>query len=235
MKYDGAPTHWAAPFPQASPRTARPFLRRASPFLVSAPRRPARSLYRVARLPEALDRGVSYFSTYLQSYLRGLGLSTAATEETFMAFSRPVVPSVLAEELLAFDAIVDSVRADRNVVDVAARCPSKVQLFLTPEVLQRLDAHRQEWQFLSYHGYGKRERTTLRQYLDRLVQQLGAAPPHCGPVAACAAAAPSDNSCLRNYPLTTGTGRCSSRTQRSARSNCTGGPRSYGTFTDSIC
>jgi phosphohistidine swiveling domain-containing protein len=137
-----------------------------------------RALYRVARLPEALDRGVSYFSNYLKSYLRGLGLSAAACDETFAAFSMPVVPSVLAQELLDFDAIVRSARADAAVRETAARCRNKVQLFLSAEVLRRLDAHRRRWQYLAYHGYGKRELTTLRQYIDRLVQQLDAPPSH---------------------------------------------------------
>src|SRR5207248_1941747 len=99
-------------------------------------------------------------------------------EETFTAFSLPVVPSVLAQELLNFDAIVQSARADPAVRELAARCPSKVQLFLAPEVLRRLDEHRKKWQYLAYHGYGRRELTTLRQYVDRLVQQLDAPPSH---------------------------------------------------------
>jgi phosphohistidine swiveling domain-containing protein len=137
-----------------------------------------RSLYHVARLPEALDRGVSYFSNYLKSHLRGLGLPEAEAEDTFTAFSLPVVPSVLAQELLEFDAIVDGARDDAAVRDVASRCPGKVQLFLSPQTMRRLDAHRQKWQYLGYHGYGRRELTSLRQYIDRLVQQLDAPPSH---------------------------------------------------------
>jgi hypothetical protein len=137
-----------------------------------------RALYHVARLPEALDRGVSYFSAYLKGYLRGLGLSESECEDTFTAFSLPAVPSVLAQELLEFDAIVRGARADAAVREIAGRCPSKVQLFLAPETIRRLDAHRAKWQYLAYHGYGKRELTTLRQYIDRLVQQLEAPPSH---------------------------------------------------------
>jgi phosphohistidine swiveling domain-containing protein len=139
-----------------------------------------RALYHVARLPEALDRGVAYFSSYLKSYLRDLGLSPAACEETFTTFAQPVVPSVLAQELLDFDHIVQDARADRTLRDLATRSPGKVPLFLSADVQHRLDAHWQQWQYLAYHGYGKRERTTLRQYTERLVQQLDAPPSHTG-------------------------------------------------------
>jgi phosphohistidine swiveling domain-containing protein len=137
-----------------------------------------RGLYRVARLPEALDRGVSYFSEYLKSYLRRQGLSPAACEETFHAFSQPIEPSVLARELMDFDAIVESVRDDSAVREMVERCPSKVPLVLSAQTHHRLDAHRQRWQYLSYHGYGKRELKTPRQYIERLVQQLAAPPSH---------------------------------------------------------
>src|SRR5207244_2646034 len=55
-----------------------------------------RALYHLARLPEALDRGGSWFSTYLKEHLRNLGLSSSQGDETFAALSQPVVPSVLA-------------------------------------------------------------------------------------------------------------------------------------------
>src|SRR5579872_1018772 len=84
-----------------------------------------RALYRVARLPEALDRGVSHFSEYLQGYLRRQGLSADACAETFHAFSQPIEPSVLARELMDFDAIVEGVRGDAAVREMVERCPSK--------------------------------------------------------------------------------------------------------------
>ena len=130
-----------------------------------------RALYRYARLPEALDRGVSYFTNYLMSYLRELGMGRSEREETFAVLSQPAVPSVLAQELLEFDAIVRQARADPRVSADLAHFPTRPRMFLSPALLQRLSAHREKWKFLSYHGYGRRELTTLGEYIGRLVEQ----------------------------------------------------------------
>ena len=58
-----------------------------------------RALYKYARLPEALDRGVSYFSSYLKGHLRDTGLTVSECEQTFAVLSQPVVPSVLSQEI----------------------------------------------------------------------------------------------------------------------------------------
>jgi phosphohistidine swiveling domain-containing protein len=131
-----------------------------------------RSLYRVARLPEALDRGVSYFSRYLTDHLRDRGVPAAELGDTFAVLSQPLVPSVLAQELLEFDRIVQDVLAAPHAAErVASRGP-RAHLFLDPTILQRLDVHREKWQFLPYHGYGRRALATPREYLDRLIEQL---------------------------------------------------------------
>lgn len=131
-----------------------------------------RSLYRVARLPEALDRGVSYFSGYLMEHLRGRGVPAAELAHTFAVLSQPSVPSVLAQEILDFDRVVQGVLAAPGAAERMASHGARAHLFLDPAVRQQLDAHREKWQFLHYHGYGRRELATTRQYLDRLIEQL---------------------------------------------------------------
>lgn len=131
-----------------------------------------RALYRYARLPEALDRGVGYFTDYLREHLAGLGLSPAACAEAFDGLSQPVVPSVLAQEILDFDAIVRYARSHGLGVSQGAGGAARARMLLDPELLRRLDAHRATWQFLPYHGYGRRALATLEQYLERLLEQL---------------------------------------------------------------
>jgi phosphohistidine swiveling domain-containing protein len=131
-----------------------------------------RSLYRVARLPEALDRGVGYFSGYLREHLRSLGVPASEVGDAFATLSQPLVPSVLAQEILEFDQIVRGVRASPETAEQIASHGRRAHLFLDPAVLDQLDAHREKWQFLHYHGYGRRELATLRQYLDHLIEQL---------------------------------------------------------------
>jgi phosphohistidine swiveling domain-containing protein len=154
-----------------------------------------RLLYKYARLPEALDRGDGYFSSYLNDYLRQLGLAPAACEATFAALAQPVVPSVLAQEILEFEEIVRLARADPpfpppceggnprthplakggeggDSQALAGCSQGRARMFLRPELLQRLRAHREKWKYLPYHGYGRRELATLGEYVERLVEHL---------------------------------------------------------------
>lgn len=130
-----------------------------------------RSLYRYARLPEALDRGVSYFTDYLLKHLHGQGLDDVASAEAFAVLSQPVVPSVLAQEILQFDEIVRYARSRPGAVPPSADGPARARMVLDPELSRRLDAHRETWQFMPYHGYGRREVATLDHYLGRLLDQ----------------------------------------------------------------
>jgi phosphohistidine swiveling domain-containing protein len=131
-----------------------------------------RTLYRYARLPEALDRGVSYFSNYLMDHLREQGLSATEADETFAVLSQPLLPSVLAQELLEFEEIVAAARADRPSSLRPTDASARLRLFLRPELMERLRAHQEKWQYLPYHGYGRRELATLGHYVERLAEHL---------------------------------------------------------------
>jgi phosphohistidine swiveling domain-containing protein len=131
-----------------------------------------RALYRYARLPEALDRGVSYFTNYLMEHLRSRGLTPAACAEAFAVLSQPVVLSILAQEILAFDDIVQYARSHARAFPQSTDGLSRARMVLDPDLRWRLEAHRDQWQFLPYHGYGRRELATLDQYVSRLVEQM---------------------------------------------------------------
>jgi phosphohistidine swiveling domain-containing protein len=131
-----------------------------------------RALYKYARLPEALDRGGNYFSNYLREQLDAQGISADDRDAVFTAFAQPTVPSVLAQEILDFNAIVKTVQKDQALVSRLAS-GARARMFLAPELRRRLEAHRDRWQFLSYHGYGRRELPTLEHYLERLAEQAG--------------------------------------------------------------
>src|SRR5262249_27556720 len=92
-----------------------------------------RGLYRFARLPEALDRGVSYFSTYLMDQLRRRGLAPAEAAETFAVLTQPIVPSVLAQELLEFQEIVAGARSADGPTG-SAHASARARMFLRPDL-----------------------------------------------------------------------------------------------------
>jgi phosphohistidine swiveling domain-containing protein len=130
-----------------------------------------RALYKYARLPEALDRGVSFFTDYLLEHLRTHGLARSACTEAFGILCQSEEPSVLAQEMLEFDDIVRYARSHPTTVARSADCPARARMDLDPELRRRLNAHQEKWQFLPYHGYGRRELATLDHYLDRLLEQ----------------------------------------------------------------
>lgn len=159
-----------------SPRTTGATLARLSDReILALYRRHAvrhRILYRYARLPEALDRGVTYFSTYLQNYLGQRGLDEAARVEAFAVLSQPVVPSVLSEELLEFDSIVRRAPPQTAAQTRLLGGGPRARMFLDPDLIERLDQHREKWRFLHYHGYGRRDLPGLGHYVERLLEQL---------------------------------------------------------------
>src|SRR5581483_3943663 len=122
------------------------------------------ALYYWARLPEALDRGVGYFSGYLLDHLRSRGLTATEAEDAFAVLTQPVVPSVLAQEILDFDEIVQQAEAEAAGVASLHVNPARVRMLLPPALLRHLKAHREKWQFLSYHGYGRREPASVGHY-----------------------------------------------------------------------
>jgi phosphohistidine swiveling domain-containing protein len=162
-----------------------------------------RRLYQYARLPEALDRGVSYFTGYLMEHLRDRGLDGAAAAEAFAVLSQPVVPSVLAQEILEFDEIVRYARS-RPAAPQPADGPARARMLLDPDLYRRLQAHREKWQFLSYHGYGKRELATVDHYVGRLLEEArnpGALADGAGVAARCRQAGRARQQVLRRLQL----------------------------------
>ena len=163
-----------------------------------------RALYRYARLPEALDRGVSYFTDYLLGHLRGRGLDDRAAAEAFAVLSQPVVPSILTQEILEFDEIIRYAGSRPGATLLSADGPARARMALDPELYRRLDAHREKWQFLPYHGYGRREVATLDHYLGRLLEQLrdpGALAEGAGVTARCQEAGRARRQLLRRLRL----------------------------------
>jgi phosphohistidine swiveling domain-containing protein len=129
-------------------------------------------LYTYARVPEALDRGVNYFTAHLRSHLVESHLSETDVDEVFSALTQPVNPSVLAQELLDFDRIVRRTRHEQNVRSLLLSFPRKAQLLMSQSLLSRIQRHVDKWRYLDYHGYGTRRLTSKSDAIERLVQSL---------------------------------------------------------------
>jgi phosphohistidine swiveling domain-containing protein len=130
-------------------------------------------LYVAARVPEALDRGVSWYSIYLKEYLRELGVDNQDLDGYFADLTQPTTISVLTQELADFEAICDIARDDPSLATVARAYPRRSRLLLPPQIQVALREHWETWRFMSYHGYGRREPQALGEYTERLINDLG--------------------------------------------------------------
>lgn len=131
-----------------------------------------RAFYVPARLPEALDRGVSRFTTFLGDVLRAKGLSDEDARETFQTLTEPLVPSVLTEEIGEFDAIVEAARESGPGFPAPALGPGRARMQLPPSILSRLERHVAKWRHVPYHGYGRRQLATLDDAVARLLVEV---------------------------------------------------------------
>ncbi|MDZ4861421.1 MAG: DUF4062 domain-containing protein [Candidatus Hydrogenedentes bacterium] len=132
------------------------------------------SLYEVARIPETLDRGVGYFTKYLNDYPRarlGPSASPSAVGEVFSALTQPEEKSKKLEELEELLSL--SVQIRHAAKDGIFQGSSKRMLLeLDPEMLGKIMRHRDRWSFWGYHGYGTRATFDINHYLKQIGEAL---------------------------------------------------------------
>lgn len=130
------------------------------------------ALYTVARLPEALDRGRPWFSNYLRSHLASAGVPPKDLHTTFNELTHPEKSSVVAEEQDEFSTIVKRCRDDRVSF---AGVPNPL-MALGAELRRDLDAHRNTWAYLRYHGFRNRTLPSDSDWAQRLLSELDSTP-----------------------------------------------------------
>jgi phosphohistidine swiveling domain-containing protein len=134
-----------------------------------------RKLYQYARIPEALDRGLPFFSDYLRTYLSRVGVTDTELQGVFQALTAPRIPSVVAEEERAFCAIAAEARVSSPEL-LKSHTP---QMFLTPPIRKALRLHRENWGWLTYHGYRGRTLPTDDEYERRLREKFATVKSNC--------------------------------------------------------
>jgi phosphohistidine swiveling domain-containing protein len=127
-------------------------------------------LYRYARLPEALDRGILGFTTYLQRYLREMGVEASMLKEVFNTLVQPIDRSTLGEfgeELFHFTVLLKET-LPTDIYNVFQKSPLRARMLMPPILLERMNDFVNKWKFVSYHGYGRRQLMSL----DDLLQEM---------------------------------------------------------------
>jgi phosphoenolpyruvate synthase/pyruvate phosphate dikinase len=133
-----------------------------------------RSLYDVARIPEALDRGISFFTNTLREQLAtylGPYYSTTTLNAEFLRLTTPNHPSIVQEASLAWQDLVHRARSYISSSDMSSS-PGRLLMNLPTNLHKEVLAFQKQWQYLDYHGYGSRETTSKIEYLQRLIQDL---------------------------------------------------------------
>ena len=130
------------------------------------------SLYGVARVPEALDRGVNYFTNYLRSHLETLGVHAEQLDDTFNRLTQPVSASVLAQYIIDFDQLLLAVRRDRHTRELMAAFPQKARIMGSHHLMEHVREFTSKWKYLEYHGYGSRVIPDEGATLEKLVVAL---------------------------------------------------------------
>lgn len=132
-------------------------------------------LYEVARIPEALDRGLGIFEEFLRDDLRRRLGKRAANQKVFNnqfnTLTFPEKVSSAQAELVEFRDLVLEVRryGQRAAFTSSSR---RTILKLPPHLRAKIDSHRDKWSFWGYHGYGSRALPDMEHYMRRISSEL---------------------------------------------------------------
>ena len=130
-------------------------------------------LYRVARVPEALDRGVPTFTNYLHKRLdEELDSKSDYMFSHFNRLTAPKEPSLVRKEIGEFQQLLNDIAVNDPAAGSLSVSAEVAQLLLSRGSLRKIQRHRQEWGFLQYHGYTDRSLSTLQDYVRRAKSQV---------------------------------------------------------------
>ena len=123
-------------------------------------------LYLYARIPEALDRGVYYFTNHLKSILKKHGIKNI--NEVFYTLTYPEEKSVLLDSVIEFNGLVSSIKKDEKVSQLLEKSPLKARLYLSEKIKNDILSYINKWGYLDYHGYSTRNIPTISDILNKI-------------------------------------------------------------------
>lgn len=131
-------------------------------------------LYEIARIPEALDRGVGVFTSYLRNYLRKQckTLNEAEINELFYKLTSPLKPSIFQEEKFELIEIAKNIEAIEGQKELFKNIDQRLFLKVDLNILRKIAAHRDKWGILDYHGYRHPKPSELEHYVERIGKYL---------------------------------------------------------------
>jgi len=132
------------------------------------------NMYEVARIPEALDRGIEIFSNYLKNYLKDTCKTsdTLRMNELFLKLTTPVTPSIFQKELFEFLEIIDEIENNPGQKVLFLNLDQRLFFKINPIILDKIKNHKKKWGFIEYHGYSSRKLPDLDYYVNRISAYL---------------------------------------------------------------
>ena len=129
-------------------------------------------LYKYARVPEAMDRGINRFTEYLKSYLQAQGVDEENIFATFdslinLETSRLPSFSVMLQELKE---LVDLFKSSLSseTLDMFVQSPQRARKLLPAEFIIKMRKFIKKWRFVYYHGYGEKLVLSENILLDKI-------------------------------------------------------------------
>lgn len=128
-------------------------------------------LYRVARIPEAMDRGFGLFTEHLKSELKAhMGSEAADTRAVNSHFQTLTFPEEASLAHAAWNELGNLAKeiqgADAD--GLVAGSSKRILLRLDPTLRAKVTAHRDKWSYWGYHGYGSRALPDVEEYLRKM-------------------------------------------------------------------
>lgn len=131
-----------------------------------------KELYKWARLPEALDRGVSYFSNYLGNLTRNATGDKQNWHETFHKLIQPVTPSVLSDSLDELMDIANIIQSNYTLKNFIISSPRRARMLMPADLVLLVRSYYDKWKYLNYHGYGARDLGNIANIMERIARTL---------------------------------------------------------------
>ncbi len=122
-------------------------------------------LYKIARIPEALDRGETYFTNYLKKYLYDIGFKQKEIPQVFNYLTTPTKLSIFGVE----ESELDCIRNEVCKIYPNIRSYHTPNMLLNPTLRRRLITHTNKWELLNYHGYRNPKLLKEIDFLERIL------------------------------------------------------------------
>ena len=127
-------------------------------------------LYTYSRVPQALDRGTSHFTTYLLNYLKEKDPKNYMSY--FHVLTTPEAPTEVLRADFDEDKIIRAIKKANLKLDLEDTDESKWFLLMPPKIYDNIQDFLKKWGHFDYHGYGNRRLMNLQDFIIKIKEDI---------------------------------------------------------------